>query len=195
MGVLTPANKRLHALRTIWTAWLAGVSAGDPMFMSTNARITMRGTEKKVLKYYDDGGRGKGNCTWGIGTLAHRGPCTAEELAKVVTDADVEREFAARLRATERGVENRIKVQLNQAQFDALVSFAYNTGLGGAAKVFTLVNAHDFNGAAKEISSRVYGHEIRNGKRVLVLYRGLVTRRAYESAPFRTATSQLRAAR
>lgn len=166
------------------------------MLMSTNARVTMRNTEKKVLKYYDDGGKGKGNCTWGIGTLAHRGPCTAEELARVVTDEDVEREFAARLRETERGVENKVKIPLNQDQFDALVSFAYNMGIGGSASVFKLVNAKDFEGAAKKISGMVYGHEIRNGKRVPILYPGLVIRRAAEAAPFRTHTkSQLRAAR
>lgn len=160
--------------------------------MSTNARITMRGTEKKVLKYYDDGGKGKGNCTWGIGTLAHRGPCTAEELARVVTDADVEREFAARLRATERGVENRIKVQLNQAQFDALVSLAYNTGVAGAEKVFKLVNSHDFDGAAKMILSMTYGSTVKDGKTVRVFYPGLVARRNREAAPFKTAAMLMR---
>ena len=155
------------------------------MFMSTNARLTMRGTEKKVLKYYDDGGPGKGNCTWGIGTLAHRGPCTAAELAKVVTSADVEREFEARLRDAERGVGNKVKVPLNQAQFDALVSLTYNLGVKGASRVYAKVNANDFKGAADEISSLIYGKQIKNGKEVKVLYPGLIRRRAYESAPFR----------
>lgn len=163
--------------------------------MSTNARITMRGTEKKVLKYYDDGGKGKGNCTWGIGTLAHRGPCTAEELARVVTDADVEAVFASRLRVAERGVNTRIKTVLTQAQFDALVSLTYNVGVQGASKVYAKVNARDFLGAANEMSTLVYGKEIRNGKEVKVLYPGLVKRRAYESAPFRnTNTTSLRSA-
>jgi lysozyme len=186
---LTPAGKRMRRR-------LAATEQEEPMLMSTSARVTMRNTEKKVLHYYDDGGKGKGNCTWGIGTLAHRGPCTAEELARVVTDADVEREFNVRLRDTERGVERNIKVPLTQEQFDALVSYAYNMGIGGSASVFKLVNAKDFEGAAKKISSMVYGHEIRNGKRVPVKYGGLVIRRAAEAAPFRTrANSQLRAAR
>lgn len=159
------------------------------MLMSTNARVTMRNTEKKVLKYYDDGGKGKGNCTWGIGTLAHRGPCTAEELARVVTDADVEREFAARLRETERGVERKVKVPLNQAQFDALVSLAYNTGVAGAEKVFKLVNAHDFDGAAKMISSMTYGSTVKDGKIVRIVYPGLVIRRNREAAPFRKSVN------
>lgn len=163
--------------------------------MSTNARVTMRNTEKKVLKYYDDGGKGKGNCTWGIGTLAHRGPCTAEELARVVTDEDVEREFAARLRVAERGVTSKITVTLTQEQFDALVSLAYNLGVKGASRIFSKVNARDFKGAADEISSLVYGKQIKNGKSIKVLYPGLVSRRAYESAPFRTTpTTILRSA-
>lgn len=167
------------------------------MLMSTTARVTMRNTEKKVLKYYDDGGKGKGNCTWGIGTLAHRGPCTAEELARVVTDADVEREFNARLRETERGVERNIKVTLTQDQFDALVSLAYNTGITGAGKVFKLVNAQDFEGAAKMIMSMTYGSSVKNGKVVRVVFPGLVTRRAKEAAPFQKSvkTSFRRAAK
>lgn len=165
------------------------------MLMSTNARVTMRNTEKKVLKYYDDGGKGKGNCTWGIGTLAHRGPCTAEELARVVTDEDVEREFAARLRETERGVERNITVTLTQAQFDALVSLAYNTGVTGAGKVFKLVNANDFEGAAKLITSMTYGSSVKNGKVVRVFFPGLVKRRNEEAAPFRkTANASFRRA-
>jgi lysozyme len=157
------------------------------MLMSTSARVTMRNTEKKVMKYYDDGGKGKGNCTWGIGTLAHRGPCTAEELARVVTDADVEREFNARLRVAERGVDSKVKVTLTQDQFDALVSLTYNLGVKGASRIYAKVNALDFKGAADEISSLVYGKQIINGKQVKVRYPGLVSRRAYESAPFRTA--------
>jgi lysozyme len=175
---LTPAGNRMRRR-------LAATEQEEPMLMSTSARVTMRNTEKKVLHYYDDGGKGKGNCTWGIGTLAHRGPCTAEELARVVTDADVEREFNTRLRVAELGVARRVKVALTQDQFDALVSLTYNLGVQGTSRVYAKVNARDFKGAADEISSLVYGKQIKNGKEVKVLYPGLIRRRAYESAPFR----------
>lgn len=159
------------------------------MFMSTAARLNMRSTEKKMMKYYDDGGPGRGNCTWGIGTKAHTGPCTKAELVRVVTDSDIEREFAARLKVAERGVERNVKVELTQAQFDALVSLAYNTGVPGSSQVYALLNNGDFDGAATMISSMTSGHEIRKGKKVRVFYRGLVARRAAEAAPFRNAAN------
>ena len=157
------------------------------MFMSQPARLVMRYTEKKVMKYYDDGGQGKGNCTWGIGTKAHNGPCTKVELARVVTDADVEREFAKRLSVAEKGVVRRVTVNLTQAQFDALVSLAYNAGLNGCVDVFALVNAGDFDAVAKAIKTMTYGHKFVKHKRVPVFYPGLVSRRTAEAAPFKNA--------
>jgi lysozyme len=159
------------------------------MLMSATARLTMRNTERKEMRYYDDGGKpGVGNCTWGIGTKAHNGPCTKTELARVVTDADVEREFAARLRVAERGVEQNVKVELTQEQFDALVSLTYNTGVRGARSVYDLLNAGNFDRAATYIASMTTARQKRNGKYVQVTLRGLVTRRLEESAPFRQSS-------
>lgn len=145
------------------------------MYMSTAARLNMRNTENKMLKYYDDGGKGHGNCTWGIGTKAHNGPCSKPELARVVLDTDIEREFASRLKEAERGVERNVKATLSQAQFDALVSLAYNAGVPGSSKVFELINAGNFEGAATSIAGMVNGHKFVKGKRVPVFYPGLVS--------------------
>lgn len=156
------------------------------MFMSQPARLVMRATEKPVMKYYDDGGMtGRGNCTWGVGIKAHHGPCTKAELARVVTDTDVEREFATRLRVAERGVGANIEVELNQAQFDALVSLTFNVGVRGASKVYDLLNEGDFESAARYIASMTTARQKRKGKYVQVTLQGLVTRRIEESAPFR----------
>lgn len=54
------------------------------MKMSPEARARMRATEKAVYRYYNDMGKNKGHCTWGVGILAHKGVCTAEELKKKV---------------------------------------------------------------------------------------------------------------
>lgn len=156
-------------------------------YMSTEARLNMRYTEKKVMKYYDDGGPGRGNCTWGIGTKAHTGPCSSKELARAVTEPDIEAEFSARLKVAEKGGEKHVKVELTQQQFDALVSLTYNAGVNGSNHIYTLLNAGDFGGAANAIAKMTYGHEKRNGKRVRVFYHGLVPRREAESAPFRIA--------
>lgn len=159
------------------------------MYMSTVARLNMRHTEKKMMKYYDDGGPGRGNCTWGIGTKAHNGPCTTIELARPVTDSDIEIAFSSRLREAERGIERHVKIELTQAQFDALVSLTYNAGVRGSLPVYQCLNAGDFEGAAKVIANMTHGHEKRKGKRVAVVYPGLVLRRAAEAAPFRSAVN------
>jgi GH24 family phage-related lysozyme (muramidase) len=159
------------------------------MYMSSIGRLKMENRERRMMKYYDDGGPGRGNCTWGIGTKAHNGPCSNAELARKVTETDVDREFASRLRDAERSVEQHVKVSLTQAQFDALVSFTYNAGVYGSAGVFELLNLGDFEGAANKIASMTYGHERHKGKRVKVHYRGLDSRRAEEAAPFRNAAN------
>lgn len=161
------------------------------MFMSQPARLVMRATEKPIMKYYDDGGRpGRGNCTWGIGIKSHNGPCTKAELARVGTDAEVEKEFSKRLSVAEKAVQRHVTADLTQDQFDALVSFTYNVGAGAASNVYDMLNDGDFDGAAASILSRVHGHQKRKGKRVTVFYRGLVPRREQEAAPFRNTKSR-----
>lgn len=52
----------------------------------------------------------------------------------------------------ERGVENLLKVEVNENQFSALVSFAYNVGLGALKNSTMLkkINSSNFDGAAQE---------------------------------------------
>lgn len=157
--------------------------------MSAGARSRMRSKETMQLRYYDDGGKtGVGNCTWGIGTLAHRGPCTAEELARPVTVAEVEQTFSIKVAEAEQVVRKRVsRQQLNQEQFDALVSYTFNAGQRGAESALAKVDKGDFKSAAADISRTVYmSIKTKKGtKRVLA--RGLVSRRAEESAPFRSS--------
>lgn len=149
--------------------------------MSADARARMRRREADVYNYYDDGGPGKGHCTWGAGILAHRGPCTKDELAKPVSQAEIDAEFSRRVAKAEREVRGNVKKQaLNQDQFDALVSLTYNAGARGSRGTYQLVDQGDFKGAATNIR-----HMIKttiNGKKVVA--RGLISRRTEESAPF-----------
>jgi len=80
----------------------------------------------------------------------------------------------------ENAVKRLVKVQLAQAQFDALVSFAYNCGEGNLAKSTLLrkVNAGDFAAAALE-----FPRWNRGGGRVLA---GLTRRRASEALLFQS---------
>jgi lysozyme len=155
------------------------------MFMSSVGKLGLQNREKKMERYYDDMGSGKGNCTVGYGHLVHRNPCTPEELARDVVEKDVMKGFDADIRAAENAVNRNVKVPLTQAQFDALVSYTFNRGPGGAQKAFKLVNAGEFDKAAAEIASHVTATVKKKGKRVAMIAPGLYARRAEESAPFR----------
>lgn len=155
------------------------------MKMSPEAKAKMRATEKNVYRYYNDMGKNKGHCTWGAGILAHRGVCTAEELGRKVSVAMVDQEFERRVADAERAVRRNIKVQINQAQFDALCSLTYNAGPTGARGTYDYVNANDFEGAAANISKMIKVTVEEKGKKKLVIAPGLIKRREEESAPFR----------
>lgn len=96
----------------------------------------------------------------------------------VWTKAECDAEFRADMTRFEAAVRRRVKVDLTQHQFDALVSFTYNCGEGNLAKSGLLrkVNARDFAGAAQE-----FGKWNRGGGRVLA---GLTRRRAAEARLF-----------
>lgn len=171
-------HKHAHAL--------AGPSVNNGMTMSPEARARMRRREKDVYKYYDDAGPGKGHCTWGAGILAHRNPCTKEELARPVSAAQVEAEFSRRVAGAEADVIRKVRNQkLPQDQFDALVSLTFNAGVGGAGETLVLVDHGNFAGAARNIKTLTSTHV--NGKRVVA--RGLIPRRAEEAAPFAAASA------
>lgn len=110
--------------------------------------------------------------------------CTKEELASPVSAAAVEAEFSRRVAEAETGVISHVRKQkLPQDQFDALVSLTYNTGAHGARHVYTLVGTGRPAEAAAKIRAMTSTHV--NGKKVLA--RGLISRRAEESAPFQKA--------
>jgi len=154
------------------------------MRMSPDAKVRLRTTERTVFKYYNDMGKDKGHCTWGPGILAHRGVCTPEELARPVSAAQVNAEFDRRVNEAEAAIHRNIHVALNQAQFDALVSFTYNAGADGSADTYALINRNDFKGAGANMKkfSKVRVKTKTGEKKVVAP--GLVKRRALESAPF-----------
>ena len=80
----------------------------------------------------------------------------------------------------EKGVNDLVHVPLNQNQFDALVSFAYNLGLGnlGSSTLLKLVNKSQFDAAVNEFQKWC-----RAGGKVVA---GLTVRRKAESNLFKT---------
>lgn len=161
----------------------SGTNPNAGMKMSQKALNAMRLTEQIMLKYYNDMGKHKGNCTWGIGFFVHKGVCSPEELAKKVTASSVEIEYGRRVAEAERRVKVKVKVALNQDQFDALVSFTYNTSNIANDRVYQALNDDGFAAAAKKISEA-------NKVKVDGAWKvapGLIRRREEESAPFRVS--------
>jgi GH24 family phage-related lysozyme (muramidase) len=168
-------------------------SAAPPnaqMAMSSTARASMRATEKAVYRYYNDMGKNKGNCTWGVGILAHKGVCSEEELARNVSAQSVDSVFNQKVAEAEGIVRRGILVPLNQAQFDALCSLAFNAGRRNTTDTFGFVNRGDFSGAATNISKMTKVSIKKDGKKIHVIAPGLIKRRAEESAPFRHHSTQ-----
>ena len=76
---------------------------------------------------------------------------------------------------------NQVKVPLNQNQYDALVSLAYNIGVGAflSSTLFKKLNTKDYKGAAEQ-----FDRWNRAGGKVM---RGLTNRRAKERKLFEKA--------
>lgn len=166
------------------TAKVASPRPTSGMHVSPEGLQRIRGTESVEYRYYNDMGKNRGHCTWGIGILAHRGVCTQEELGRPVSAAQVEAEFSRQIAQAEGIVYRNVHVELSQTQFDSLVSFVFNAGPGGAHDTFVLLNNDDFAGAGANIQKLVRVRvKTKTGVKKVVA-RGLVRRRAEEAAPF-----------
>lgn len=93
---------------------------------------------------------------WTIG-YGHYGPDVKP--GQKITKAAALKLLKSDLNKFDDGVEKLVKTHLNQSQFDALVSFAYNTGLGGlgGSTLLKKVNARDFTGASQEFGKWING--------------------------------------
>jgi len=96
--------------------------------------------------------------------------------ATINTEAEAEKALFEDLGPRERIVMQKIHVPLNQNQFDALVSYVYNTG--GSSTLYNLINQQ---APPSEIRSWIENHYITaDGKK----YNGLVRRRKAEADLF-----------
>ena len=148
--------------------------AADEMHVSPSGVDLICNFEGLRLKAYDDG---VGVWTIGFGTTKYpngirvkKGDTCTLEQAKAYMQND--------LKSFEQTVNTAVKVPLNQNQFDALVSLAYNIG-STAFKNSTLVkqlNEGNYKAATNQFNAWVNA----GGKRM----QGLVNRRAAERALF-----------
>jgi lysozyme len=75
--------------------------ANEDKHVSAAGLAELRVREGAVLHYYNDMAN---HCTFGVGTLVHHGPCTPEELQRLVSAAQVDAQLAARVRTAEAAV-------------------------------------------------------------------------------------------
>lgn len=161
--------------------------ANENMHLSAAGYAALRQSEGVVMHYYDDA-RHNGNCTWGIDTLAHYGPCTREELNRTVLPQQANAVLQQRVHEAERIVRATVRnTQLTQAQFDAAVSFAYNSTTANTRRALEPANQGNLPEVAQRFMNNVYVHPRDNHGRVsgpAQFSAGLQNRRRREAAPF-----------
>lgn len=122
-----------------------------------------------------------GHCTIGYGTLLHLGNCTSADKKKWKDGISREKALDMLKEEADKAgsvVRDYVEVPLNQNQFDALVSFAYNCGVGAfmSSTLLRKLNNGDYASVPSELNRWV-----RAGSETLP---GLVRRRKAEGDLF-----------
>jgi lysozyme len=136
--------------------------------------------EGEVDHAYDDAA---GHCTIAIGHLLSMSTCAASGHAgETVTHAKALDLLESDAAVAARAVKEDVKVPLNQAQTDALISFTFNEGTGSLAgsTLLKLLNAGNYGSVPGELMRWTYA----NG----VQLPGLVARRHAEGQLFAHGT-------
>lgn len=148
------------------------------MQTSQTLKKFLRGSESLHLKAYPDPGSRDGTpWTIGWGTTTYEDGTPVQE-GDEITEARADALFEHHVKIVERAIDKYVVVPLLQNQFDALVSFIYNVGVGAFASSTMLkrLNVGDYAGAAAEFDRWVYN----DGK----VMQGLRNRRDREKALF-----------
>ena len=167
------ANQVIATVTGSTVANMLGIAL-DEMSVSNSGVDIICDFEGKRLVAYDDG---VGVWTIGFGTTIYPNGIKVKK-GDTCTEAQAKSYMAHDLKKFEQAVNGAVNIPLNQNQFDALVSLAYNIGTGAFNKS-TLVkklNAGDIRGAADQFDVWINA----GGKRM----QGLVKRRAKEKEVF-----------
>jgi len=147
---------------------------GDRM---SNFQLGPKGTE--LIQSFEGLSLKPYYCPAGILTVGYGHTGSDIQKGKVYTQADVNAFFKKDIQKFVDCVNNAVKVQINQHQFDAMVSLAYNIG-PGAFKNSTLLRV--LNEEKYELAAGQFAVWKKGGGKVLP---GLVRRRAAEEKLFR----------
>lgn len=122
-------------------------------------------------------------CPAGVWTIGYGSTAGVKE-GQVITQAEADSLLLRDLQRFVDAVNKAVKVEMNQNQFDALVSFTYNCGIGALQKSTLLeyVNKKQYNKASAEFDK---WNKARNPKtKQLEVLPGLARRRDEEQALF-----------
>jgi lysozyme len=133
------------------------------------------GTPK--LRPYNDG---TGTLTIGFGHTTAAGP-PAVHPRMAITPQEADEILSADLHSVEVDVNRLVKTSINQNQFDALVSFHFNTGALARSNVLRAINSGHLDLVPEDLMQWVHG-----GGHVML---GLVRRRRAEAALFTALTA------
>lgn len=135
-------------------------------------------------KAYPDPSTGGEPITIGYGTTALAGVGVRPYLGMVITQDDAERYLQLAVQKFAAQVEAMIRVPVSENQFGAIVSLAYNIGVGALSRstVLKRLNAGDYAGAADAILM----WDMAGGK----VMNGLQRRRKAERALFLTGAER-----
>lgn len=133
-----------------------------------------------LIKEYEGLRLGAYLCSAGVLTIGY-GHTGGVKEGDLITEQKAEQLLQDDLKKFENGVLRLVRVPLTQNQFDALVSFAFNLGVGnlGKSTLLKMLNDRDYKGAA--------GQFIRWNKAAGKELAGLTRRRLAESALFLSA--------
>lgn len=113
------------------------------------------------------------------------GHTTGVKLGDIITQADADRYLLQDIKRFEQAVSALVKVPINENQFSALVSFAFNVGVGNlkSSTLLKKLNLRDYKGCSNEFDRWVYG----SNKKPL---EGLKKRRKLERELFNKSVTQ-----
>jgi lysozyme len=141
---------------------------------SDNGRKFIETWEGLYLHTYNDG---TGVLTIGYGHTTAAGPPSVMH-GQTITSTQADEILASDLMRVEEAVNRLVLVTINQNQFDALVSFDFNTGGLARSSVLSSINHNEFDRVVPDLNLWIMA-----GKRVM---QGLVKRRRAEGILFNT---------
>jgi lysozyme len=147
---------------------------------SDNGRKFIEQWEGLYLTTYNDG---TGTLTIGYGHTSAAGLPRVYP-GMTITQEQADAILASDLASVETDVNQHVTGTIDQNQFDALVSFDFNTGALDRSNVLAAVNAGNFS--AVPVCLNMWCHATVNGQ--LVVMQGLLRRRQAEGVLFNTGT-------